>query len=472
MVQEPQSARYDGMPHSAMATGLVDYVLAPSAMPERLLAYAQGPYVQVSAADAIPLVTEVIERVLLMVRARVGHDFSGYKPNTLRRRLTRRMNMHQIADPQQYLQFLQEHPHELDLLFKEMLIGVTSFFRDPEAFACLATAVLPQLLASKANHDTIRVWVPGCATGEEAYSLGMLFQEGLERVGKHCKVQIFATDLDGQAIETARRGVYPEGIAADISAERLGRFFTKEDGSYRIDRAIRDKVIFALHNLLSEPPFTKLDLVSCRNVLIYLDTSLQKRLLPTFHYALQSGGFLFLGPSETINGFEHLFATVDKRWKLFGRQDAANASPFLGNFSSRVEMLTSGEPRLAERGQQEPLIRQEMLINRLLVARYAPPSVMINNRGDIAHVQGRTGAYLEPAPGQPRLNVLDMAREGLRLPLAHGIRQAMGQEDEVVLEHVLVKTNGGDTLVRVVVQQISEPELLRVCSVFIGSPRR
>jgi two-component system CheB/CheR fusion protein len=461
MVQEPQSARYDGMPRSAIATGLVDYVLPPSAMPERLLAYAQGPYVHPSTADAIPLVPEVIERIFLLLRARVGHDFSGYKPNTLQRRISRRMNVHQITDPQQYLRFLQEHPHELELLFKEMLISVTSFFRDPEAFESLATTVLPLLLASKANQDTVRIWVPGCATGEEAYSLGMLFQEGLEHVGKHCKVQIFATDLDGQAIETARRGVYPEGIAVDVSGERLGRFFTKEDSRYRINKEIRDMVIFALHNLLSDPPFTKLDFLSCRNVLIYLDTALQKRLLPTFHYALQPGGVLFLGPSETISGFEELFTTIDNRWKLFRYQEATTGSPFPVSLASRVETRKSGEPRLAERTQQDPLVRQELLINRLLAARYAPPSIIINNRGDIIHFHGRTGTFLEPAPGQPRLNVLDMAREGLRLSLINGIRQAMGQGDEVILEPVRVQTNGGHTLVRVMVGQISEPELLR-----------
>lgn len=416
---------------------------------------------QARDTDSLTGLSEVLERILALLRNRVGHDFSEYKPTTIRRRIARRMNVHQIADPQQYLRLFQEHPHELDLLFKELLIGVTSFFRDPEAFEQLAQQALPQLLAGKTDTDVVRVWVPGCATGEEAYSLGILLQESLEQAGKHCKVQIFATDIDPQAIEIARRGVYPEGIAADISAERLARFFSKDDASYHIDKAIRDTVIFATHNLLSEPPFTKLDFLSCRNLLIYLEASLQKRLLPMFHYALTPGGFLFLGTSETISGFDQLFTTVVKRWKLFRRKDTVGMAPFLIDYAPRVAAQRSVEHRAGDRLRQDPMARQEMLIDRLLVARYAPPSVIVNERGDIIHIHGRTGAYLEPAPGQSRLNVLAMAREGLRFPLTGALRHAIGREDEVVLDQVRVKSNGGTTLVRVVVQQIVEPEALR-----------
>ena len=460
MVQEPQSARYDGMPRSAIATGLVDYVLPPDAMPERLQAYARSPYMQARMPETTPLPGDVLDRIFLLLRAHVGHDFSLYKPTTIQRRVARRMNVHQIDDPNQYLRFLQENPHEVEQLFKELLISVTSFFRDPEAFDMLATQVLPPLLASKSDDDVVRVWVPGCATGEEAYSLGILLQEGLEQTGKRCNVQIFATDLDSQAIEVGRQGIYPVGIAADVAADRLSRFFTREETSYHVVKAIRDRVVFALHNLLSDPPFTKLDLISCRNLLIYLDATLQKRLVPMFHYALRPAGLLFLGTSETINGFDVLFATVDKRWKLFRRKEATGTMPFLGNFSLPAATSKLAGRLLETQVAPEPVARQEILIDKLLVARYAPPTVVINGRGDIVHIHGRTGAYLEPAPGQARLNLLAMAREGLRLPLSGAIRQAAAQQDEIVLERLQVKTNGATSLVRLTVQQIVAPEAL------------
>lgn len=461
MVQSVQSAKYDGMPRSALATGLVDYVLPPLEMPAQLLVYAQGSYRQTRAPESVSALSEVLQKIFILLRGRTGHNFSAYKTNTLSRRIARRMHVHQVQDPQHYVRLLQEQPHELDLLFKELLIGVTGFFRDSEAFDMLTREAVPSLLAAKADYEDVRVWVPGCSSGEEAYSLGIILYEGLERAAKRCKVQIFATDLDSQAIETARTGLYPEGITVDIRPDRLARFFIKEEYNYRIAKEIRDMVIFAPHNLISDPPFTKLDLLSCRNLLIYLNTTLQKRLLPMFHYALRPHGLLFLGASETISGFDDLFTAVDKRWKLYTRKETSSTSLVLGFASTGVEEPKHITPPTSGTMVREPAPTLAALAEKLLIERYAPPSAIINDRGDIVHIHGRTGAYLELAPGQPRLNILVMAREGLRIPLTAALRHATIREDEVIQEVVQVKTNGESIHVKVVVQKIVAPEAIR-----------
>ena len=277
MAQEPESAKYPGMPRSAIATGLVDYVLPAGQLPQRLVAYSKGPYLMppgvAAAADAA--LPEPMPKIIVLLRNRTGHDFSSYKPNTIRRRIERRMNLHQLKGPEQYLRILQDNPHELDLLFKELLIGVTSFFRDPGAFEALGKA-LKKMLAARPDGAVVRVWVPGCATGEEAYSLAILLREGVERTKKRVTVQMFGTDLDSEAIDAARTGVYPDGIAVDVSRERLARFFTKEDSHYRLKKEIREMVVFAPQNVCKDPPFTKLDLISCRNLLIYLNAAAQR----------------------------------------------------------------------------------------------------------------------------------------------------------------------------------------------------
>jgi two-component system CheB/CheR fusion protein len=311
MVQDAQSARFAGMPCSALETGLVDYVLSPDQMPAEILTYVRGPYLSRSPDPTPPLaiVPEVLQDMLSLVYAYTGHSFASYKISTIRRRIERRLNLHQITQPEHYVTYLREHPEEIDSLFHELLIGVTTFFRDPDAYAVLASTVLPTLLASKGDDEPVRVWVPRCSTGEEPYSLGIVLQETLEQLRKPCPVQIFATDLDAHAVDTARLGLYPEGIAADVTPERLQRFFTREDATYRIAKEIREMVIFAPHNLLADPPFTYLDLLSCRNLLIYLDTNAQHQLITLFHYALHPGGVLFLGASETIGNLDDLFTT-------------------------------------------------------------------------------------------------------------------------------------------------------------------
>ena len=294
IAQEPQSAKYQGMPRSAIAAGVVDVVKPASQMSEPLLAYARSltrPTLPLPESDA----SQTLRKIFILLRDRTGNDFSLYKENTIHRRIERRMNVHQIENMRQYLRFVLANPHELDALFQELLIGVTSFFRDPQAFEVLAQKALPALVEGKPEGATLRLWVAGCSTGEEAYSLAILIREYLTQQKLRLTVQIFASDLDSRAIETARIGLYPIGIAGDIAPERLQRFFTKEDGSYRVKKEIRDLVVFATHNVLTDAPFTKLDLLSCRNLLIYLEAKAQQTLLPLFHYALKPHGILFLG---------------------------------------------------------------------------------------------------------------------------------------------------------------------------------
>ena len=324
MVQDPSTAKYDSMPRSAIGTGLVDYVLPPDKMPEQLIAYVQHPFTKQpgKAPETESDAPSSLQKILTMIRSRTGHDFSYYKQSTIVRRVERRMAIHEIGNLSDYLRYLQQYPDEIHILFKELLIGVTNFFRDAEAFEHLKKKVIPAICKDKGEENGgVRVWVPGCSTGEEAYSLAMLFREHIDQTQSDIKVQIFATDIDNSAIETARAGLYPHGIAVDVQQDRLRNFFSKQDGAYRVKKDVRDMVIFAAQNLITDPPFSKIDLISCRNLLIYMGSELQKRILPIFHYSLAKGGFLFLGTAETIGEFSDLFAAVDRRWKIFRRKD-------------------------------------------------------------------------------------------------------------------------------------------------------
>lgn len=321
LVQEAQSAKYDSMPTSAIATGLVDYVAPAADLPAKLSAYAtHGRALNHRAPKRHLASTNGLARIFELLHEHTAHDFSLYKKNTIVRRVERRMHLHQIGSQAKYAQFLQENPQEVDLLFKELLIGVTGFFRDPESFQVLAEKGLPTLLAQKGTHP-LRVWVPGCSTGEEAYSLAVVIHECLEqrKVESRVKVQIFATDINQDAVERARQGFYGHEIESTVTPQRLQRYFTKEDNGYRVRKLIREMVVFAPQNLIADPPFTKMDLVSCRNLLIYFTAELQKKLVPIFHYSLAPGGLLFLGSSETIGSFGGLFSTIDAKWKLFQR---------------------------------------------------------------------------------------------------------------------------------------------------------
>lgn len=462
MVEQPQSAKYTGMPSSAIATGLADYVLSPAAMPAQLIAYAKGPYLKSAetAAETPAVSTELTQKVVVLLRSRTGHDFSSYKSNTLRRRIERRMNVHQIDEPIQYLFHLHENPHEIDLLFKELLISVTSFFRDPDAWGALAP-LLKELIQSRPDNHTLRAWVPGCATGEEAYSLAILLRECLGELQRPPSLQIFGTDLDAEAIEAARGGRYPDGIRADVLPRRLEKYFSQDDGTYCIRKEVRDTVIFALQNVIKDPPFTKLDVISCRNLLIYMNSDLQEKLLPIFHHALKPDGLLFLGPSETIGSSRHLFETLDKRWKVFRcKEPLADTQSLLQIPSQRVtgDRGAIDVPRTALSAREAG---HETTIERVLLQQLVPPSVVVNERGDIIYIHGRTGMYLEPSRGQPRHNILEMAREGLQIELTSAMRQCIANDTEVVCEGVRVKTNGEFRTIRLTVAKLQEPEAVR-----------
>ena len=461
IAQDPQSAKYQGMPRSAIAAGVADLVQPADQMSEPLRRYAQSltkPAPSLPEPDG----SQALHKLYILLRERTGNDFSLYKDNTSQRRIERRMNVHQIESVKQYLRFVQDNPAELDALFQELLIGVTSFFRDPQVFEILEQKALPALVEGKPEGSALRLWVAGCSTGEEAYSFAILLQEYLLQRKIRLTVQIFASDLDSRAIETARTGLYPIGIAGDLTPERLQRFFTKEDGSYRVKKEIRDLVVFATHNILTDAPFTKLDLLSCRNLLIYLDAPAQRKVLPLFHYALKPNGILFLGSSETIGEFEPLFTVVDRKWKLFRRTTEPGAFPHLERFPSGL-MKVATETR-SETGVVSPATRPlsiSMLIQQFLVSRYAPAAVIVNARGEVVYIHGRTGDYLEPAPGQPTHHLVEMAREGLQHDLATALHQAAGREDEVARQGLRVRAHDDVILVNLTVKKIAEPEALQ-----------
>jgi two-component system CheB/CheR fusion protein len=449
LAQDDGSADFSGMPRSATATGLVDLVLPPESMPERLTSYVKGLQQAVPSPSGLEFPQPVYDRVLLLLRQRTGHDFSAYKDKTLRRRLERRIRLHDLETLRDYLVLVQKRPEELDLLFQEFLIGVTSFFREPEAFLALAGGI-EELLKEKPDDYQLRVWVPGCSTGEEAYSIVMTLRECLDQQQRPLTMQVFATDINPQAIDVARRGRYAAGIAADIPGERLSRWFTENDGRYEISKSIREQVIFAPQDVLADPPFTKLDLISCRNLLIYLQSEVQRRLLPMFHYALKPDGILFLGSSETTSGFEDLFVPIDKKWKVYRR--GADSHARLPSVSLRHQ-----------REAQQPAISGETvgvsaLADRHLLEAHCPPSVLVNAQGEILHVRGRTGFCLEPSQGRPNMNVLNMAREGLAPDLAIALREANSNR-VTVSRRVRVKTNSTWNLVDLQVEPVDRQGL-------------
>ena len=461
MVQEPESTEYDGMPRSAIATGLVDYVLPPAEMAAQLIAYAARAFGKSPRAVTLPAAKaeDALKKIFILLRAQTGHDFSQYKQNTTNRRIERRMALHQIEELIGYVRYLQQTPDEVATLFRDLLIGVTNFFRDPDAFDALREQVIPQLFAHKPADTVIRVWVPGCSTGDEAYSIAILLQEHLQALKQNFKVQIFATDIDSHAVEYARAGVYPAGIAEDILPERLARFFAREpaDGGYRIHKSIRDMLVFSDQDVIRDPPFSKVDLISCRNLLIYMGGGLQRKLISLFHYALNPGGTLFLGTSETVGDSVELFTTMDSKSKLYQRKEEGHGAPSLGTGNFLPPLPLSGEGPFLRRSDKAPsdskLLRQ--VTERALLQQYAPPGVLVNERGDILYLHGRSGQYLEPAPGEAGLNILKMAREGLRRELTTALRKAVANKEQVSRPGLSVKTNGAFTTVNLTVRPVS-----------------
>jgi two-component system CheB/CheR fusion protein len=469
MVQEPESAKYDGMPRSAIATGIVDYVLPPEKMPEQLIRYVRHQVSDVTAVqpDTPRTDSSLLQRIFLIIRSQTGHDFSFYKQNTILRRIERRMAVNQITRLADYVHHMQNDPKEAVILFKELLIGVTNFFRDREAFDALRDKVIPKLLGERLDQDPVRIWVPGCATGEEAYSIGMLCQSFMNTTGVSVPVQIFATDIDGDAIESARLGVYPDSIAVDVPSDFLVRYFSKEDGSFRVKKEIRDKVVFALQNVITDPPFSKIDLISCRNLLIYLGPSLQKRVLSLFHYSLKRQGFLFLGSSETIGEFSDYFSVMDRKWKLFKRKETEEIRGKLLDFQAPTLTDRRIDAQIAGYVPQVRTTSYREIAEKTLLESYGPSAVLISEKSDILYIHGRVGKYLEPPSGEFTGNIVAMAREGLKLALLNAIRRVALRKSDVRIDRVSIKTNGGDQLINLVVKPVSRPPAMEGLQIVI-----
>jgi len=463
IAQDPESAQFGDMPRNAIATGLVDYVLPPDRMAEALLDYLRQPYVRGGEPAAV-LEAEGkpggFTDILASVLAQTGCDFRCYKKSTTLRRIERRMGLHRISDIAQYHQLLHRDANEVAQLFTDLLINVTGFFRDAEAFEELRRKAIVPLIQAKPTEEPVRAWVAGCASGEEAYSLALLLMEEVAAACERCPVQVFATDIDEEALQVARVGIYPESIVADVGHERLARFFVRQDQGYQVDESLRKAVVFATHNLITDPPFSKMDLISCRNLLIYLDAETQAKLIPLFNFALNPGGYLFLGRSEGVGGQTDLFAAVSKEARLYRRLTPARPitleSPIIPGRKRPVPAAasTAGRPPAAGFGE---LIRQTLLNH------FAASVVLVNRRGHVLHFHGQTGKYLNMPTGEPTLNLFDIAKEGLSARIRTAMHAAVDTGKPVVLEGTPITREDGAPRVRVTVAPIAqrgEPELL------------
>ena len=463
-VQEPASAKFDGMPRSAIEAGLADVIAPVEKLPASIIAYLHH-LPQLSKPDIFyeSKTQSAMEKIVILLRTQTGHDFSLYKKNTVYRRIERRMGIHQIDKIIDYVHFLQGNPHEIELLFKELLIGVTSFFRDPLVWETLKTKAIPSLLSSRPSGGTLRAWVTGCSTGEEAYSLAMILKEVTEsmKLSGNFRIQIFASDLDKDAIEKARLGTYPLNISADVSQERLQRFFEKDDLSYKVERELRETIVFAPHNVIMDPPFTKLDILVCRNLLIYMEQDLQKKLLPLFHYCLNPGGILFLGSAETIGHSNNLFETIDGKSRIF-RQLSKGVRSIPLDFPAAFNHTSL--PILANKDLQQPHntseVNLQVMTDQVLLNHYAPAAVLTNENGDIIYINGRTGKYLEPAAGKANWNIFAMAREGIRFELTTLFSNAITKKSSVSKKRVIISSNGDKEYVDLRIEQLEKPDPL------------
>ena len=463
-VQAPASAKFDAMPRSVIDAGLADIVAPAEELAAKAVAYLAHVPLGARTEQGLASKTQsAIEKVCLLLRDQTGHDFSEYKRSTVYRRIERRMALHQLDSLASYVRYLSESPQEAQLLFKELLIGVTSFFRDPAAWEHLRHKVIPAILKERPAGGMLRAWVPGCSTGEEAYSLAMVFKEALAQLkpAKSYSLQIFATDLDKDAIDKARQGFFPANIAGDVSEERLRRFFIKGELGYQVGKEIRETVIFAPQNLIMDPPFTRLDVLSCRNLLIYLSSELQKRVLPLFHYSLKPGGVLFLGSAAPVGAFTDLFAPLEGKSRIYRRLDASMRAEQVAlpvSFFHGRAAAAAGPPA---QPSAPPAHNLQTLADQLLLTRYAPAAVLTNDKGDILYISGRTGKYLEPAAGKANWNLYAMAREGLRYELGAAFQKALREKRPVTHPGVKVETNGGEQAVDITIEPLQEPPALR-----------
>lgn len=459
MVQEPSTAKYDSMPRNAIDSVHADIVAPANQLPSKLIQFIELIPIVRSGLETEVKDQSSLEKIIILLRTHTGNDFSLYKKNTVYRRIERRMSVHKIDRISSYVQFLQENPKEANILFKELMIGVTNFFRDPAVWEKLKTKVIPDYIGRLPEGSVVRAWVPGCSTGEEAYSLAIVFREALEKINNPGSItlQIFASDLDEEAVRTARKGIFPSNISADVSAGHLNRFFSATEDGYRACTEIREMIVFAHHNLIMHPPFTKIDILSCRNLLIYMDPMLQQKLLGMFYYSLNPEGIMILGSSETLGIQNHLFTSIDSKLKIYKRSVTAMGTDlfdFPSSFSRNKTVNIENLPPV------KSISNIQSLADELLLKHFSPAGVLVNDNGDILYISGRTGKYLEPAVGKANLNIFAMLREGLREEFPIAFRKARMKREAVVLNNIRVGTNGDSHTVNVNIQWIDKPEAL------------
>ena len=459
MVQDASDAKFDSMPRSAIDAVTIDIVAAARELPARLVEYLKHIPAIRSDLSAEVKDKSSLEKIIILLRNQTGNDFSLYKKNTLYRRIERRMSVHKIDKIVSYVHFLQGNPKEVEILFKELLIGVTNFFRDAPVWEKLKEKILPAIITKHLPGSILRAWIPGCSTGEEAYSLAIIFKEALAKSNQHGgpSLQIFATDIDTDAIDIARKGLFPANIAADVSPDRLDRYFIPSDEGYRIKTEIREMVVFAQHNIILHPPFTRLDILSCRNLLIYMDAELQKRLIGMFYYSINPDGIMLLGSSETPGNQNHLFATVDGRLKIYKRTLLSHL-PEVFDFPSSFSRSKS--PIAKNTTPEWQGLNIQTFADQLLLDHYAPAGVLVNEYGDIIYIHGHTGKYLEPAVGKANLNIFAMLRDDLRNEFHNAFHRTVSKKESVVLRNLRVKTNGITQTINIDIKWIDKPELL------------
>jgi two-component system CheB/CheR fusion protein len=461
LVQEPATTKFDSMPTHATKAMLVDIVAPAEELPAKLIALLRDKQLIKNNADIGTENRTSLDKIIILLLEQTGQDFSLYKKTTLMRRIERRKEIHHIASTRDYFRFSKENPDEIELLFKELLIGVTSFFRDVAVWDKLKSTVLPELIKDLPDGYVLRAWVPACSTGEEAYSLAIVFTEAIEQIGKYTnlKLQIFATDLSTDSIEKARRGVFNSNSMADVSSERINKFFNIEADGYRVNAVIREKVIFAPHNIIKDPPFTKVNILMCRNMLIYMEPPLQKKVIDLFNFSLIPGGIMVLGSAETISPNNEGFEALDPKLKLYKRTNislASNSTSFSSSFSGSktVPKETTNNPKMVENIQN--------LADQIILQQFAPASVLVNDKGDILYITGRTGKYLEPVAGKANWNIHAMAREGLRSELHGTFRKALQSTDPIILKNIKIRNNnGGFNYATITVQRIEKPDQLK-----------
>lgn len=464
VVQDPITTEHTGMPQSALDTGLIDYKLSPSDIGKNMgTIIAHKNTASTSPSNIIETESEdTLNKLFFLIRKQVGHDFSNYKRNTIDRRLSRRMNIHHVVNLKDYVNYLEHSPEEVEELYKDLLIGVTSFFRDPVAFKKLEDEIIPLLLEDKPSESTIRIWCAGCSTGEEAYSLAILFFECAKKLNRHYNLQIFATDIDLKALAFARGGCYSSDIRLVMTEEKLNQYFISEDHgtSYRINKTIRDMLIFSEQSIIKDPPFSRIDFLSCRNLMIYMNSRLQKQIIPTFNYALLPKGILFLGSSESIGENEAFLKTLDRELKIYQKKSDYYQSRA---FIPRVNYSASSMNRLPYSSvasrvlTKKPPLRQ--LMEQIILKECKMVGALVDEKGDILYLHGRLGMYLEVSPGEASVNnILSMAKEGLKRELTVSLHKAVKTRETVSSDDIDIKIDGRFKKISFEIKHVKTPE--------------